>query len=256
MCRRLPTHWSNWLSPRNPRRPRHPHQPGTPRLPHAQVYRLAPSLTAAIAAAGAAAALAGCGTSQAPGDASGSGGQRASGGQGAASSPASTASPSSSVSGSGSAPAAASCTAAGLKVRLNTAAAGVAAGSYYVPLEFTNITGQPCRLTGYPAVAFTSGAGGQQIGTAAAADRAVAAHTVVLSPGGTAHAWLQVLNTANYPASKCHPVTAAGLRVAAPGTQSASYVAHPVPACRAVIHGSEILTVHPVQQGRARRGTA
>lgn len=258
MCRRLPTHWSNWLSARHP---------GLPRLPKAQVYRLAPyrlapyrlapSLTAAIAAAGAAAALAGCGTAQAPGAASG-GGQRAGGRQGAASSPASPGSggTASSGDGTGSAPAAAACAASGLKVRLNTAAAGVAAGSYYVPLEFTNVSGQPCRLTGYPAVAFTSGAGGRQIGTAAAADHAVAAHTVVLAPGGTAHAWLQVLSTANYPASKCHPVTAAGLRVAAPGTQGASYVAHPVPACRAVIHGSEILTVHPVQQGRARRGTA
>jgi hypothetical protein len=79
---------------------------------------------------------------------------------------------------------------------------------------------------------------------------------VLLAPGGTAHAWLQLLSTAAIPASKCHPVTAAGLRVAPPGTQSASYVAHPVPACRAVIRGSKILTVHPVQQGKARRGTA
>jgi S1-C subfamily serine protease len=141
-------------------------------------------------------------------------------------------------------------------VRLVTAAAGVAAGSYYVPLEFTNTSGRPCRLAGYPAVAFTTGAAGQQIGTAAAADHAVPAHPVLLAPGATAHAWLQFLSTAAYPASKCHPVTAAGLRVVAPGSQSASYVAHPVPACRAVIRGSKILTVHPVQQGKARRGTA
>jgi Protein of unknown function (DUF4232) len=148
------------------------------------------------------------------------------------------------------------CAASGLRVRLDIAAAGVAAGSYYVPLEFTNTSGQACQLTGYPAVAFTSGVAGRQIGAEAAVDRTVRAATVLLAPDGTAHAWLRVLSTANYPASKCHPVTAAGLRVVAPGSESAAYVPHPVPACKAMIQGSEILTVRPVQQGQAQRGTA
>lgn len=134
--------------------------------------------------------------------------------------------------------------------------AGVAAGSYYVPLEFTNTSGQACALTGYPAVAFTSGSAGQQIGTEAAVDRSVRASAVRLAPGATAHAWLQVASAANYPASKCHPVTAAGLRVVVPGSESASYLPHPVPACKTAVQGSEILTVHPVQPGPARRGTA
>jgi hypothetical protein len=177
--------------------------------------------------------LAGCGSAPAP---------RSSG----------AASPAATASGSGTA----ACFASGLRVRLDAAAAGVAAGSYYVPLEFTNTSGRACRLAGYPAVAFASGAAGEQIGAVAAVDRSVRANAVLLSPGGVAHAWLQVVNAANYPASKCHPVTAAGLRVAAPGTASASYLAHPVAACRTAIQGSEILTIHPVQGGRARRGTA
>ena len=74
---------------------------------------------------------------------------------------------------------------------------------------------------------------GPQIGAGAAADHSVSAAPVVLAPGGIAHAWLQVADTANFPASKCHPVTAAGLRVTVPGTASASYVAHP----RAGLHG-------------------
>ncbi|MGH3398214.1 MAG: DUF4232 domain-containing protein [Streptosporangiaceae bacterium] len=132
----------------------------------------------------------------------------------------------------------------------------MAAGSSFVPLEFTNISGQACELAGYPAVALTMGLSGARVGARAATDHAVPAAPVVLAPGGIAHAWLQVLSTANYPASKCHPVTAAGLRITVPGTASASYVAHPVPACQAVLRGSQMLTVHPVQRGRARRGTA
>lgn len=233
MSRRLP---SNWL-------PRHWYLPRHLRHPQAR-YRLAPSAAAALAAAGAAAGLVGCGSAAAP---------AAGGGTGAGGSNTATVSPS----GTASSPAAAaSCTASGLRVRLDTAAAGVAAGSYLVPLEFTNISGQPCQLAGYPAVALAMSMSGAQVGATAATDHAVPAHAVVLAPGATAHAWLQVLSTANYPASKCHPVTAAGLRITAPGAASASYVAHPVPACRAVIRGSEMLTVHPVQQGRARRGTA
>jgi hypothetical protein len=213
---------------------------------------------AAIALAG----LAGCGSKAAPGAA---GNAAASTGTAGASTTASgratvsgsaSASATASASPTGTATATAACAAAGLRVRLDTAAAGVAAGSYYIPLEFVNTSGHACRLAGYPAVAFTSGATGQQIGTEAAVDRGVRADTVLLAPGGIAHAWLQVLAAADYPAGKCHPVTAAGLRVVAPGTQSASYIPHQVAACKAVTQGSEILTVQPVQAGQARRGTA
>jgi hypothetical protein len=233
--------------------------------------RLSPAAAPGLAAAAVAitAVLAGCGSVQAPGTAAGQGG---SAGLGSTTGPAATASPTGTtsqaagISASASAPASpsssapgtvtATCTSAGLKVALDTAAAGVAAGSYYVPLEFTNTSGHACELQGYPAVVFTSGSAGQQIGPAATADRAVPASAVQLAPQATAHAWLQLVSAADYPASKCHPVTAAGLQVAAPGSQSASYVAHPVQACRTAMKGSEILTVHPVQQGRARRGTA
>jgi hypothetical protein len=243
MSRRLP---SSWL-------PRHWYLPRHLRHPLAR-YRLAPSVAAALAAAGAA-ALAGCGSAAAPGA-----------GISAATSATASASASATASASGTArpggtpssppTGVSSCTASGLRVRLDTAAAGVAAGSYFVPLEFTNISGQACELAGYPAVALAMGLSGAQVGARAATDHAIPAAPVVLAPGGIAHAWLQVLSTANYPASKCHPVTAAGLRITVPGTASASYVAHPVPACTAVLRGSEMLTVRPVQRGRARRGTA
>jgi hypothetical protein len=219
-------------------------------------------VVAAAGVAAAAAVLAGCGTVQAPGSAAASGSAEAS----SSATASRTASPSGSAGGpagvsataspSASGPATTTCASSGLHVRLDTTAAGAAAGSYFVPLDFTNISGQACQLTGYPAVAFTSGVTGQQIGAEAAVDKSIRVAPVLLPPGGTAHAWLQVLSTANYPASKCHPVTAAGLRVVAPGSESAAYVPHPVPACKMAIQGSEILTVHPVQQGLAQRGTA
>ena len=141
-------------------------------------------------------------------------------------------------------------------IRLDTAAAGVAAGTEYVPLEFTNTSSQSCELSGFPAVALTSGVTGQQIGTEAAVDRSVRATAVLLKPGGIAHAWVGIADVANLPAKTCRPVTAAGFRVVVPGSESASYLAHRVPACKEPAKAGGILIVRPVQPGAARRGTA
>ena len=207
-----------------------------------------------VAAVLAAAALAACGSLDAPGGA---------GAPGAASA---TASPGGALSsdgagrigagGDGSAQPGAACAATALRIRLDTAAAGVAAGTDYVPLEFTNISSQSCELSGFPAVALTSGVTGQQIGTEAAVDRSVKATAVLLKPGGIAHAWLGIADVANLPAKTCRPITAAGFRVVVPGSESASYLAHRVPACKEAAKDGGILIVRPVQPGAARRGTA
>jgi Protein of unknown function (DUF4232) len=204
------------------------------------------------AAAAAALALAACGSVQAgAGAAAPAGASTAQAGQ------ASSAAGSTSPAAAASSPAAiATCAAAGLKVVLDTAAAGAAAGTYYVPLDFTNTTSKPCQLSGFPDIALTAGAAGAQIGPQAAADHSVSAATVQLAPGGSAHAWLQVADAASFPAGTCHPVMAAGMRVQPPGSRTASYVAHRLPACKAARPSGQILTVHPVQPGRARRGTA
>jgi hypothetical protein len=221
-------------------------------------------LRAAAVLAAAAATLAGCG-SLSPTGAAGPGGASVTAGSGAGTG---SAGPGSAAAGSAggaagsgtaspSSPAAgAACVAANVRVRLDTAAAGVAAGTYYVPLVFTNASSQPCELTGYPAVALTSGVAGQQIGTEAAVDRSVRPGAVLLAPGGIAHAWLGIGDAANFPAKSCHPVTAAGFRVVVPGSESASYLAHRVPACKAPVQGGGILVIRPVQPGAAQRGTA
>ncbi len=151
---------------------------------------------------------------------------------------------------------AAACPGTGLQVRLAAAEAGAAAGSSYLPIEFTNATRSRCRLSGYPAVALAAGASGRAIGTPAAADPSVRPRPVLLAPGGTAHAWLQVQDAMNYPAAACRPVTAAGLRVAPPGHGAARYLPHPLPACATAPRGRGLLTIEPVQPGAARRGTA
>jgi Protein of unknown function (DUF4232) len=223
---------------------------------------------AAVAGAGAlaAAALAGCGSLAAPGHAApGTASGTAAGALGTGRAAGDSAS-GGAVSGNGASDPTASpsgpaqpgdaCTAAILRIQLDTAAAGVAAGTEYIPLEFTNTSSQPCELTGYPAVALTSGVTGQQIGAEAAVDRTVPATAVLLAAGGVAHAWLGITDVADLPASKCRPVTAAGFRVVVPGSESASYLAHPVPACKESAQEGGILVVRPVQAGAAKRGTA
>jgi Protein of unknown function (DUF4232) len=194
-----------------------------------------------------AAASAACGSAAAPG----TGSPAAAGGDSTSSSPASPA-----ANGSPSGDVLSACATSELKVTLDTSAAGVAAGSSYVPLEFTNASGRDCTLSGYPAVTFASGAGGAQIGTAAAAEMKTSPAMFTLAPGDTAHAWLQIADVASYPASKCRPVQASGLRVGFTGTQDAAFLPHSFQACARTIPGSTVLAVFPVQAGQARRGTA
>lgn len=148
------------------------------------------------------------------------------------------------------------CRAAGLRVTLDARAAGAAAGSMYIPIDFTNTSGTGCRLDGYPGVTFATRMSGGQIGAGADQDRTAAPRRVILAPGGTAHAWLRVTDAGNYPAAQCHPMTAAGLRILAPGQPGLSYVPHAFVACAAAMHGSALLSVQPVEPGRGRRGTA
>jgi hypothetical protein len=228
--------------------------PGDRPMPRPAVRGAAVTLAAGLAAA----ALAGCGSLDAPGGATAPGAASAPASAGGALSNGGTGSVGAGGDGSasGSTRPGAACAPATLRIRLDTAAAGVASGTEFVPLEFTNTSSQACELTGYPAVALTSGVTGQQIGTEAAVDRSVKATAVLLQPGGVAHAWLQIADVANLPAKTCRPITAAGFRVVVPGSESASYLAHRVPACKEPAQGAGILVVHPVQPGAARRGTA
>jgi hypothetical protein len=75
---------------------------------------------------------------------------------------------------------------------------------------------------------------------------------VRLPAAGVAHAWLQVAQAGNYPASACRPVTAHWLRVFPPGNTVASYVDVSFSACASA--STPLLTVTPVRSGHGVRG--
>jgi hypothetical protein len=156
---------------------------------------------------------------------------------------------------SGAGSALAMCQAASLKVAVNGGAAGGAAGSIYYPVNFTNISGSPCQMFGFPGVSFVTGDSGtgHQIGAAAQENPSYAKQPVRLAADGVAHAWLQVAEAGNYPSSTCEPVTARWLRVFAPGNTVAIYVSHAFSACSSA--DAPLLTVMPVRGGQGVQGT-
>ena len=148
-------------------------------------------------------------------------------------------------------PGLAACTTSALSVSLASDQGGAAAGSTYLPINFTNTSGAACSLYGFPGVSFVTGPGGSQIGAAATRAPNVASLAVPVDAHATAHAWLQVVQAGNYPASSCHPVTAHLLKVYPPGNTAASYVAHTFPACSGTV---TVLTVMPVRSGAGVQG--
>jgi hypothetical protein len=205
------------------------------------------ALTAAVTLA-TAGLLTGCGSTQAPQPAGGTaaGHQTQQAGAGASSSGAP-----STVPGLGGLTV---CQSAALKVTVDTGQAGGAAGSVYYPVNFTNTSGAPCGLYGFPGMAFVTADGnaGQQIGAAAQRDPAFGNLPVRLPADGVAHAWLQIAQAANYPASACQPMTAHWLRVFPPGDTAASYVGVSFSACASA--SMPLLTVTPVRSGQGVRG--
>ena len=115
-----------------------------------------------------------------------------------------------------------------LVIWLDTPGNGTA-GSVYYHLDFTNLSGHACTLRGYPGVSAV-GFAGQRIGTPAAR---MTAHvrTRTLAQGDTAAVLLRVVDAGNYPASRCHRTTAAGLRVYPPGDTVSKVVPFPLQAC-------------------------
>ena len=221
-----------------------------PPAPRDRRQRAVPLAVTALAA-GAAALLAGCASStDTAGTASGAG---------ATTSPPQTrtvtpAPVKSSASASGGT-AATMCQASSLRVEVNGGAAGGAAGTIYYPVDFTNTSGAPCQMYGYPGVSFVSadGSAGHEIGAPAQENPSYTKQAVRLAAGGVAHAWLEVAEAGNYPSSTCQPVTAHWLRVFAPGNTAALYVGHAFDACSSA--NAPLLTVMPVRSGQGVQGT-
>jgi hypothetical protein len=120
------------------------------------------------------------------------------------------------------------------------------AGSTWYMVEVSNTSTKTCTLYGFPGVSAV-GAGGRQLGSQAARVHAWTELPLTLRPHGTAHFVLGVIDTANYPAASCHPATAYGLRVYAPGTFSSRTVPFQFAACSR--RGPAFLQVSPAIGG-------
>ena len=236
--------------------------PATPLISGRSRGRHAVSLAVtAVAAAGLLAACASTSTHQAAtspaGGAATGGGKTVTPGGTMAASPAGSGSsgPGSPATGSSGTVGLALCQPASLQVTVNLSQAGGTAGSTYYPVDFTNTSSSPCGLYGYPGMSFVTAddSGGRQIGAAARQNPGFGKVAVRLAPGGRAHAWLQVTEAGNYPASACQPVTAHWLRVFAPGETQARYVNHAFDACSSA--SARLLTVMPVRSGKGVQGT-
>jgi hypothetical protein len=128
---------------------------------------------------------------------------------------------------------------------------GAALGTSVYHLEFTNLSGHACTLQGFP-FAFAVNLAGHQIGNDAVFNHTFAANAVTVGNGKTIHAVLQIVNTGNFRASVCKPVTAAGLKVFAPTGINEVGRTVPFPFSVCSTHGSHapnILSVSPVHAG-------
>ena len=127
------------------------------------------------------------------------------------------------------------CTTQRLAISLGSGT-GISGGSAIARylVHFTNISPSPCTLTGYPDVAAYDARGEayHQVGNAAGQEESVSTRRVVLGPGATAHAEVD-LDVAGVPVTMCRPVTAAGLRVAVPGQSTSRYLRSGVRSCSA-----------------------
>jgi hypothetical protein len=145
------------------------------------------------------------------------------------------------------------CAVSGLRISVGTGSRVTTVTTRYA-LDFTNVGGAPCTLTGYPQVAAYQGED-TEVGDAAVSDTSVAALRVVLVPGQTAHASLDASLSV-----RCRPVRVAGLRVVPPGQSAARYVKRSLTACAAhVPWGEDYLQVRAIQPGSgsgAGRGSA
>ena len=212
------------------------------------------SAAAALLCTGALAAA--CGSTSSNTGAAGSPASTAASSSAAASPAASSAPPTTGATTPPSTPSAPACSTADLSGTVNTGQGGAAAGSTYYPLNLTNTSKSSCYLFGYPGVSFVTGPSGSQIGEPASRNPAIAPSTVILSPGGTAHVTVQVVDALNYSKSDCKPVTAHWLKVFPPGQFTALYIKFTATTCSVKLPSKlgVPLTVDAVKGGAGQPG--
>jgi len=135
----------------------------------------------------------------------------------------------SSATPSGGAAGSAGCRTRDLKVSVS--AGEGAAGSTFYTVRLKNVSMHSCRTGGFGGVSLVRAPNGAPVGAPADRVKKGAAKPLTLRPGDRAEATLQVTNAENYPAGKCQPTQAKGLRVYPPNETRSAFVAQPTTAC-------------------------
>ena len=140
--------------------------------------------------------------------------------------------------------AASACATRSLRVKLGLGQG--AAGSTFQVIDFTNISNATCTLYGYPGVSLAGGNPVMQIGPAAARSHTTARTLVTLAPGAVANALLRIVHAVNFPAARCHLVTADHLRIYPPNQTTLVSLPYTSQTCAKPVR---ILTIGVVQAG-------
>ena len=119
------------------------------------------------------------------------------------------------------------------------------AGGVYVVIDFTNTSGSPCTLYGYPGVSLVSGPPYMQIGLAAKRTTSTPPKLVTLAPRATANALLQIVDALNYPSASCGPTKATALKVYPPNQTVPVYLPNTSNGCTKPVQFLSIGTVQP-----------
>jgi hypothetical protein len=139
------------------------------------------------------------------------------------------------------------CTADDLGAWVAVSQSNGAAGSLYLPLQFTNLSRHACAMRGFPGVSAID-RNGHQLGSPAGWDHAIPVRTVVLAPGATAHSILRYGDVTVSTAPGCRPVFSTfELRVYPPGQHRATFAAFDLEACSHA--GPVYLDVEPIRAG-------
>ena len=137
----------------------------------------------------------------------------------------------------------AACPTSSLRVKPGVAQ-GYAGGVYQV-IVFTNTSGSPCTLYGYPGVSLVSGPPYMQIGLAAKRSTSTPRKLVTLAPGATAHALLQIVDALNYPAASCGPTKATALKIYPPNQTVPVYLPNTSNGCAKPVQIMYVGAVRP-----------
>ena len=126
-----------------------------------------------------------------------------------------------------------------------------AAGSSFVHIDLLNSGRTTCQLSGDPGV---SAYNGHQVGGAAAWSPGFPKTPVILQPGQVANSLLQIVRTANFPASTCRPITVSTLRVFPPNQSQSLLISSSIISISVCSGSNTSLIVRPVVAGTGQLG--